>query len=130
MKRKLIVTTILGLVATGTGAYAFTCRQPANINLGPFLPFTQLLHVATGITPGCNVAGIDGFGQGANAGGGKPKRICADLRAGTDADALGFTGEFGVRETACRKHDSTLNGVNICTTSATRSRQAQTRPCH
>lgn len=110
MKRTLAATTILGLLAAATGAAAVTLTVPANINTGPYLPFTQLLHI--------NAGGIEGFGQGALAGGGLNKRICADLRSGVDARAMGFQGLTGAREMSCDKHDSTANGVNICTSSA------------
>ena len=114
MKRNLIIAGILGLLSSGTVAAALECTVPTGAAFfsGPYLPFTQLLQCSNG-------AGVNGLGQGAFAGGGKPKRICADLVAGTRATADGFNGQFGTFIQSCRKHDSTVNGTNICTTVAT-----------
>ncbi len=111
MKRNLIIAGILGLLSSATGAAALNCTVPAGAAFtnGPFLPFTQLLQCSNG-------PGVKGFGKGDLAVGSQPKRICAALDAGVDADAQGFTGQFGGFEPSCRKHDSTVNGVNKCTT--------------
>lgn len=111
MKQNLIVATILGLLASGTGAAALQCTVPAGASYsnGPFLPFTQLISCSNG-------AGVIGFGKGDLATASNPKRICVALDAGVDAYAQAFDGQFGQIIPSCTKHDSTVNGSNRCTT--------------
>ncbi len=98
--------SLIGMLGAGVSEAAF-CTDPPN-QFGPYEAF--------GNPNSCSIPFASGSSIGRNANGVFPRRICANLAIGNDADAVTFTGQNGGQIPGCRKHDSTADTVEACDT--------------